>query len=334
MYIMLIWTSIESINTPVINPKFLTCLWTLQGKLEPRLIGATTATRVGEGADCRFLGGSAGGGLLRDKKQNRVSGTAHAFVAKAKSIQIMRQARKKKVSSDMYAHTNKCMNTWTHTSTSPLLNSEMKVRVFHVSLSPLWQWTVLLVKFSLWVNTRSKWGWEEEHKVPWYGGQPIRHCTGQSHTLMHWTAFWLDDHFFRECRERHSLWDNATMQVINTFIQSSGFMGGVWGGMLQWRQVVCLWANILLLLRGSPLASVSTQLCSVPRIQKGNQRWNNWETAERVRQKKKTEQQTSHSAVCSKPKARKGSKIVKERLDGRIWSWMTLCTPQIFKMNL
>lgn len=36
------------------------------GKLEPlvaRLMGATTATLVGEGADCRFLGGSAGGGL-------------------------------------------------------------------------------------------------------------------------------------------------------------------------------------------------------------------------------------------------------------------------------
>lgn len=37
--------------------------------------------------------------------------------------------------------------------------------------------------------------------------------------------------------------------------------------MLQWRQIV-LWANVLLLLRGSPLASVSTQLCSVPRIQR------------------------------------------------------------------
>lgn len=41
----------------------LTCLWSLHGKLEPRLIGATTATGVGEGADWRFLGGRAGGGL-------------------------------------------------------------------------------------------------------------------------------------------------------------------------------------------------------------------------------------------------------------------------------
>lgn len=47
--------------------QFLTCLCTLQGKLEPRLIGATTATLVGEGADCRFLGGRAGGGLFVDR---------------------------------------------------------------------------------------------------------------------------------------------------------------------------------------------------------------------------------------------------------------------------
>lgn len=42
-----------------------------------------------------------------------------------------------------------------------------------------------------------------------------------------------------------------------------------WGSQvgLQWRQMV-LWANILLLLRGSPLASVSTQLCSGPRFQR------------------------------------------------------------------
>jgi len=29
-----------------------------------RLMGATTATRVGDGADCLFFGGNAGGGLL------------------------------------------------------------------------------------------------------------------------------------------------------------------------------------------------------------------------------------------------------------------------------
>lgn len=42
---------------------------------------------------------------------------------------------------------------------------------------------------------------------------------------------------------------------------------GVEGGMLLWNWVN-LWADILLFLRGSPLASVSTQLCSVPRIQR------------------------------------------------------------------
>lgn len=74
---------------------------------------------------------------------------------------------------------------------------------------------------------------------------------------------------------------------------------GVWGGMLQWRQMV-LWANILLLLRGSPLASVSTQLCSVPRIQRETKDEKKLrETAERVRQE--TEQQTSQSALCLKP---------------------------------
>lgn len=33
-----------------------------------RLMGATTATRVGDGADCLFFGGSAGGGLKQTKK--------------------------------------------------------------------------------------------------------------------------------------------------------------------------------------------------------------------------------------------------------------------------
>lgn len=44
----------------------ITCLLIPTGKLDPlvaRLMGATTATLVGEGADCRFLGGKAGGGL-------------------------------------------------------------------------------------------------------------------------------------------------------------------------------------------------------------------------------------------------------------------------------
>lgn len=41
------------------------------GRLDPlvaRLIGATTATRVGDGADWRFLGGRAGG-LEAEKRQ-------------------------------------------------------------------------------------------------------------------------------------------------------------------------------------------------------------------------------------------------------------------------
>lgn len=44
----------------------ITCLLIPTGKLEPLvalLMGATTATLVGEGADWRFLGGNAGGGL-------------------------------------------------------------------------------------------------------------------------------------------------------------------------------------------------------------------------------------------------------------------------------
>lgn len=45
---------------------YITCLLIPTGKLEPlvaRLMGATTATRVGDGADCLFFGGNAGGGL-------------------------------------------------------------------------------------------------------------------------------------------------------------------------------------------------------------------------------------------------------------------------------
>lgn len=44
----------------------LTCLLIPTGKLEPLvalLMGATMATRVGDGADCLFFGGNAGGGL-------------------------------------------------------------------------------------------------------------------------------------------------------------------------------------------------------------------------------------------------------------------------------
>lgn len=44
------------------------------------------------------------------------------------------------------AHTNPCMNTGTHTLSSLRWNSEMKVRVFHVSLSQLWHEAVLLIK--------------------------------------------------------------------------------------------------------------------------------------------------------------------------------------------
>lgn len=48
----------------------ITCLLIPTGKLEPlvaRLMGATTATRVGDGADCLFFGGRAGGGLRQTK---------------------------------------------------------------------------------------------------------------------------------------------------------------------------------------------------------------------------------------------------------------------------
>lgn len=51
--------------------ELITCLLIPTGKLEPlvaRLMGATTATRVGDGADCLFFGGNAGGGLKQSKE--------------------------------------------------------------------------------------------------------------------------------------------------------------------------------------------------------------------------------------------------------------------------
>lgn len=55
-------------------------------------------------------------------------------------------------------------------------------------------------------------------------------------------------------------------------------------GCYKWRRIV-RWANILLLLRGSPLASLSTQLCSGPSIQKKTtMKKTIRETAENVRQ--------------------------------------------------
>lgn len=53
---------------------YITCLLIPTGKLEPlmaRLMGATTATRVGDGADCLFLGGNAGGGLKQIKRSDQ-----------------------------------------------------------------------------------------------------------------------------------------------------------------------------------------------------------------------------------------------------------------------
>lgn len=55
------------------RPDCITCLLIPTGKLEPlvaRLMGATTATRVGDGADCLFFGGNAGGGLKQIKKSH------------------------------------------------------------------------------------------------------------------------------------------------------------------------------------------------------------------------------------------------------------------------
>lgn len=87
--------------------------------------------------------------------------------------------------------------------------------------------------------------------------------------------------------------------------------------MLKWRQMI-LWANILLLLRGSPLASVSTQLCSVPRIQRETKDEKNWETAERVRKEKTNKQKVCHiwSLKCEKIKDFKESGILSMWIDG------------------
>lgn len=54
----------------------ITCLLIPTGKLEPlvaRLMGATTATRVGDGADCLFFGGNAGGGLKQIKNSHQTN---------------------------------------------------------------------------------------------------------------------------------------------------------------------------------------------------------------------------------------------------------------------
>lgn len=51
------------------------------GRLDPlvaRLIGATTATRVGDGADWRFLGGRAGG-LETEKKKKKKTILIHFY---------------------------------------------------------------------------------------------------------------------------------------------------------------------------------------------------------------------------------------------------------------
>lgn len=73
---------------------------------------------------------------------------------------------------------------------------------------------------------------------------------------------------------------------------------GFWGGMLQWRQIV-LWANVLLFLRGSPLASVSTQLCSVPRIQREtkDEKKNIERDSRKSKARRDGEGKTSHSAL-------------------------------------
>lgn len=146
-----------------------TCLWTLQGKLEPRLIGATTATRVGEGADWRFLGGRAGGGLLMDKhkQRNEAPQMTDVFVPEAKSIPIIRQARKKTQLLQTHRHTQ--ANAWIHehTLSSSLWNTEMKLRVFHVNLPQVRQRTVQLInpKFAQWVNTTPN---EDEKRDIWH----------------------------------------------------------------------------------------------------------------------------------------------------------------------
>lgn len=84
---------------------------------------------------------------------------------------------------------------------------------------------------------------------------------------MHWTHFWLDLLGGGEGPEWQTLGhNNHAGQKHSHPIQKLGVGVGYYGGMLQWRQMIP-GANILLLLRGSPLSSVCTQLCSVPRIQ-------------------------------------------------------------------
>lgn len=61
-----------------------------------------------------------------------------------------------------------------------------------------------------------------------------------------------------------------------------------------------LQANILLFLRGSPLASISTQLSSVPRMQRDTKDGRNRERQQRAMRKKKTKQHTNKSVAYSK----------------------------------
>lgn len=127
-----------------------------------------------------------------------------------------------------------------------------------------------LSSLRLWVNYRSKWGWRR------------RHCASQvGHTL--------------SCTEEPVDWmikSGNTLKVINSGITQpcrSNFhpIPGIMRfrvGCYKWRRMG-RWSNILLLLRGSPLASVSTQLCSGPSIQKKTTMGKTMrETAEKVRQ--------------------------------------------------
>lgn len=109
----------------------------------------------------------------------------------------------------MYAHTNLCMNTWTHTSL--LWNGGMKVRVFHVSLSQLWHEAVLLSV----LNSLSELI-PGQNGAPWYGGpakktlhKSVTHsCTGRSSDWMMNSS--------GEGPRQNKFWDNATMQVKKT----------------------------------------------------------------------------------------------------------------------
>ena len=148
-------------------------------------------------------------------------------------------------------------------------------------------------KCSHWVNIRSKCSKEQDiryHDME-ASGKTLHGSVTHSHALDVLPIGWS---VLQGIPRLTQTWDNATMQVKNTFIQFRSFMRGVLG----WD--VIMETDDPIGWHTSPSERVSfgqhqhsTVLCS--QNPKGNQRWKKLrETAERVR-KEETEQHTNQS---------------------------------------